>query len=143
MAVNSRLPPATQEALRRAAGGDVVAQRELTIASLEEYNAAKARGEHVGIAVVEALLWARMTAVHGDAGDDMRLARALICTGNEIGLMGMADAAVNVTAEAVAIIRGLAVDGDPQAQVTLEQVIADIPPDVLRRSTALLEARHE
>jgi hypothetical protein len=136
------IAPDVAELVSRAASGDLDAQRTLASASLAEWEAAQARGEQRGVAIAESVLWSRLAASHGDGLDQMRLARALIHAANEFGAQRFEQAAIEVTAQAVAIIRALASAGDDPAIAALQEAIADVPPEVLRRASALLESRN-
>jgi hypothetical protein len=131
---NYALGSASSEQFRRAAQGDLEAQRQLAEQALATRDAAEAAGGLTDLAAIESVYWARLCAANGDDLDAMRLAEALSHMSHCFGHSGMGEAAENLTVEAVSILYALATAGHAPASATIAAVMDGISPILLTRA---------
>ncbi|TZG25887.1 hypothetical protein [Sphingomonas montanisoli] len=120
--------PAIADLLKRAASGDMQAQRDLVDHALQRTAEGYVTTDH-GIAVAEA--FARMAATHGGRKEQLLLSSVLFLMSAVYAQRDEIDAAAEKQAEAVAFISDLADHGDEEAANQLQVYAHTIDPGVL------------
>lgn len=127
---------AFRENFSDAAKGNLFAQRELVMASIEM----AANIECVPfLAFYEATVWARMAAAHGDPVDQHLLAACLCHFGKICGEEGLGELASAQAAEALAILDKLADEGSEVSSECFHQLADNVPLQTLQLAKLLRE----